>query len=120
MSSTRSAATKSDMRGPVNGVAPEPVTIAEFTAALGRVLGRPTALGVPAFLLKMTFGQMADELMLAGQRVSPVRALEAGYHFEFPLLAQALADVLPKKVEPPRVARPPAADDTASSPGVPV
>jgi uncharacterized protein (TIGR01777 family) len=113
-------ATKSDMRGPVNGVAPEPVTNAEFTAALGRALGRPTALGVPAFLLKMTFGQMAGELMLAGQRVSPVRALEAGYQYEFPLLAQALADVLPRRVEPPASPPPPAADDAAASPGVPV
>lgn len=112
-------AAKSDMRGPVNGVAPEPVTNAEFTTTLGRVLGRPTALGVPAFLLKMTFGQMADELMLAGQRVSPVRALEAGYHFEFPLLAPALADVLPRRVEPPASSRP-LADDAANSPGVPV
>jgi uncharacterized protein len=94
-------ATKSDMRGPVNGVAPEPVTNAEFTATLGRVLGRPTALGVPAFLLKMTFGQMAGELMLAGQKVSPVRALESGYQYKFPLLAPALADILPRRAVPP-------------------
>jgi uncharacterized protein (TIGR01777 family) len=93
--------TKTDLRGPVNGVAPEPVTNGEFTAALGKALGRPTALGVPAFVLKMTFGQMADELMLASQKVSPVRALEAGYQFAFPLLAQALADVLPRRASPP-------------------
>jgi uncharacterized protein len=110
-------ATKSDLSGPVNGVAPEPVTNAEFTTALGRVLGRPTALGVPAFLLKMTFGQMAGELMLAGQKVSPVRALEAGYQFKFPLLAQALADVLPRRTEPSAAPRPTATDDAPVSPG---
>lgn len=99
-------ATQTDMRGPVNGVAPEPVTNAEFTSTLGRVLGRPTALGVPAFLLKMTFGQMADEVILAGQKVSPVRALESGFQFKFPLLAPALADVLPRRADPPASSRP--------------
>lgn len=95
---------RADVRGPVNGVAPEPVTNGEFTVALGKALGRPTALGVPALVLKMTFGQMADELMLAGQKVSPVRALESGYQFRFPLLAPALADVLPRRA-PPAAAR---------------
>lgn len=87
-------ADRPDLRGIVNGVAPEPVTNAEFTAALGRQLGRPTALGVPAFALKLAFGEMAEELLLASQRVSPIRALEAGYEFKFPLLAGALKDLL--------------------------
>ena len=84
----------SPVKGPVNGVAPEPVTNAEFTAALGRALGRPVALGVPAFALKLALGEMAQELLLASQRVSPVRALAAGYIFKFPLLQPALADLL--------------------------
>jgi uncharacterized protein len=114
-------AAKSDMRGAVNGVAPEPVTNAEFTATLGRVLGRPTALGVPAFLLKMTFGQMAGEMILAGQKVSPVRALESGYHYKFPLLAPALADILPRRAAQPsssqvRSRSPSAGDDASGDP----
>lgn len=83
-----------DTAGPVNGVAPEPVTNAEFTAALGRSLHRPAALAVPAFALKMALGEMAQELLLASQRVSPVRALDAGYTFKFPLLEPALTDLL--------------------------
>ena len=82
------------VRGPVNAVAPEPTTNAEFTEALGRALRRPTALGVPAFALKLALGEMAEELLLSSQRVSPVRALEIGYEFKFPLLAPALADLL--------------------------
>ncbi|MEP6652803.1 MAG: TIGR01777 family oxidoreductase [Myxococcales bacterium] len=89
------------VKGPVNGVAPEPVTNAEFTAALGRALGRPVALGVPAFALKLALGEMAQELLLASQRVSPVRALAAGYIFKFPLLQPALADLLRAPPAPP-------------------
>lgn len=90
----------SPVNGPVNGVAPEPVTNAEFTAALGRALGRPAALGVPAFALKLALGEMAQELLLASQRVSPVRALAAGYLFKFPLLQPALADLLRAPLSP--------------------
>ena len=82
------------IRGPVNGVAPEPVTNTEFTAALGRTLSRPVALRVPAFALKLALGQMAEELLLASQRVSPIRLLETGYAYKFPLLEPALADLL--------------------------
>lgn len=85
---------RTDIRGPVNSVAPEPVTNAEFTAALGRGLNRPAVLGVPGFLLKAVWGEMADELLLASQRVSPIRALQADYHFKFPLLGPALADLV--------------------------
>lgn len=87
-------ASRADLRGPVNGVAPEPVTNAEFTVAMGRVLSRPTVLGVPAFALKIALGEMAEELLLSSQRVSPIRALESGYSFKFPLVAAALADLL--------------------------
>jgi uncharacterized protein len=92
-------ATRETVRGPVNGVAPEPVTNAEFTAALGKTLGRPVVMGVPAFALKLALGEMAEELLLASQRVSPIRALEARYEFKFPLLVPALADLL--RVDPP-------------------
>lgn len=88
------AAMRSDVSGAVNGVAPEPVTNMEFTAALGRALNRPTALGVPAVVLKLALGEMAEELLLSSQRVSPIRVLETQFQFKFPLLAQALADLL--------------------------
>lgn len=78
----------------VNAVAPEPSTNGEFVVALGKALGRPTALGVPAFVLKVALGEMAEELLLASQRVSPIRVLESGYQFKHPLLAGALANLL--------------------------
>jgi len=83
------------LEGPVNAVAPEPVTNAEFTAALGEKLSRPTMVTVPAFALRLAMGsEMADELLLASQRVSPIKLLDAGFTFGFPLLREALADVL--------------------------
>lgn len=83
------------LEGPVNAVAPEPVTNAEFTAALGEKLSRPTMVTVPAFALRLAMGsEMADELLLASQRVSPIKLLDAGFTFGFPLLREALGDIL--------------------------
>ena len=62
------------LAGPVNAVAPEPVTNREFTKTLGRVLGRPTIFPMPAFAARLAFGEMADEMLLGGVRVEP-RAL---------------------------------------------
>jgi uncharacterized protein (TIGR01777 family) len=81
-------------RGPINVVAPEAVTNAQFTAALGRVLGRPAVLPVPAVALRAIFGEMADETLLASTKAVP-RALErAGYRFRHPTLATALGHEL--------------------------
>jgi NAD dependent epimerase/dehydratase family enzyme len=80
--------------GPVNVVAPEPVRNREFTALLGRTLGRPTMLAVPAPALRLALGEMATATVLASARVSPRRLLAAGYHFEHPDLATALRQVL--------------------------
>ncbi|MES1164691.1 MAG: TIGR01777 family oxidoreductase [Verrucomicrobiota bacterium] len=102
-------------RGAVNGVAPEPVTNAEFTAALAGALSRPALLRVPAFALKLALGEVAEEMLLASQRVSPIRALESGYEFKFPLLAPALADVLRSDALPP-VATPTQTTQGASGP----
>jgi uncharacterized protein (TIGR01777 family) len=110
------SATRDDLRGPVNAVAPEPVTNAELTAALAEALHRPAAVTVPGFALKLAFGAMAEELMLASTRVSPIRALEAGYTFRFPLLRQALADVLARRPEgagAPSAPQPPPSSATA-------
>lgn len=79
--------------GPVNAVAPNPVTNAEFTACLSRVLRRPAVLRVPRMLLRLA-GPMGRELLLAGQRVVPARALSLGFHFAFPELEPALRNLL--------------------------
>jgi len=78
------------IRGPVNVVGPNPVTNAEFTDTLGRVLGRPTVTIVPAFALKLALGQMAEDTALASQRVVPRRLNDGGFQFEFPSLEAAL------------------------------
>jgi len=89
------ALTAESLRGAANLTAPHPVTNAQFTATLGRVLRRPTFLAVPAFALRAVMGgELADEMLLAGQRVLP-RALErAGYDFTRPDLEGALRALL--------------------------
>jgi uncharacterized protein (TIGR01777 family) len=80
--------------GALNLTAPHPVTNAEFTRTLGRVLHRPTLLTVPAFALRALGGEMAEEMLLASQRVLPTRLLEAGFEFEDPELEPALRELL--------------------------
>jgi len=79
--------------GPYNVSAPEPVTNAEFSRALGRVLHRPAIAPVPAIALKLLYGEMAV-IVLTGQRAVPARLLEQGYAFRRPELEPALRDVL--------------------------
>jgi len=83
---------RDDLRGPVNGVAPEPVRNADFTAALGHALGRPTILPVPALALRLALGEMAI-ILLASQRVAPRAAEAAGFAFRHRTLPGALADL---------------------------
>jgi uncharacterized protein (TIGR01777 family) len=78
------------IRGPLNIVSPNPVTNEEFTRGLGDVLSRPTMMAVPAFAARLAFGEMADEMLLASQRVVPKRLNDAGFKFEFPNLESAL------------------------------
>jgi uncharacterized protein len=82
------------MSGPVNAVAPQPVTNREFTKTLGRVLGRPTVLPMPAFAARLAFGEMADEMLLSGARVEPRALLASGFKFQYPELESALRYVL--------------------------
>ncbi len=77
------------IEGAVNAVAPEAVTNAELTHALGDVLGRPTVLPVPAFAIRFAMGEVASEL-LDSKRVVPARLLDGGFEFGYPTLAGAL------------------------------
>lgn len=82
------------LAGPVNAVGPAPVTNRAFTKALASVLHRPAVLPVPAFALRTALGDLADEAVLASQRVLPARLEATGYVFRHPELEPALADVL--------------------------
>lgn len=84
----------STLKGPVNVVAPTPITNSEFTAQLGKALSRPTLLTVPAFALRFMFGEMADAGLLASSRVLPEKLISAGYEFRFPELDGALNMIL--------------------------
>lgn len=75
--------------GPLNATAPEPVTNRELAKTLGRVLGRPALMPAPAFALKLILGEMS-EMLLAGQRVLPAKALAGGFTFRYPTLEPAL------------------------------
>ncbi|MGA2269346.1 MAG: TIGR01777 family oxidoreductase [Bryobacteraceae bacterium] len=86
-------AVESQVRGPLNGVAPYPVTNSDFTRELARALRRPAVFPVPGFALRLLFGEMAD-VLLASQRVAPGAAEAAGFRFRFPQLAPALANLL--------------------------
>jgi uncharacterized protein (TIGR01777 family) len=79
--------------GPVNACAPEPVTNAEFSRALGRALHRPAVLPIPGAALHALYGDMA-EIVTEGQRAVPRRALEHGYRFAHRELDEALAAAL--------------------------
>ena len=82
------------LSGPVNVVAPNPVTNAEFTRTLGRVLARPTLFPVPVFAARLAFGEMADALLLASARVVPERLQQTGCMFHHPELEGALRHLL--------------------------
>ncbi len=83
-----------EVEGPVNVVAPNPTTNAEYTKVLGDVLNRPTVLPAPAPALRVVLGEVADELLLASARVEPVKLKETGYEFRHPELEGALRHLL--------------------------
>ena len=82
------------LEGPVNVVAPQPVTNCEFTKTLGRVLSRPTIVPMPGFLARLVLGEMADELLLSSLRVTPQRLLETEFSFQHTDLEVALRHLL--------------------------
>lgn len=87
-----------DLSGPVNAVAPESVTNAQFTQTLARVLHRPAPIPVPAFALKAAVGsELAQEVLLTGANVRPRKLEVAGYRFEYPRLDDALEAMLERR-----------------------
>jgi len=79
--------------GPVNVTAPNPVRNAEFTRTLAQAVNRPAFLPAPKFALRLVFGEFANSLFFS-QRILPKVALEQGYEFKYPNLAEAIADVV--------------------------
>lgn len=79
--------------GPVNVTAPAPVTNREFARALGRAMRRPAVLPAPALALKLMLGEMAEPLVLRGQRAIPQCALSHGFHFRYPEIDQAFRGI---------------------------
>lgn len=82
------------LAGPVNLVGPDPVTNIQFTKTLASALHRPALFPLPAFVMRLAFGEMADELLLASDRVEPKRLLDSGYAFQFPTLRSSLEHIL--------------------------
>ena len=82
-----------DWRGPFNASAPSPVTNAEFSKALGRALHRPAIAPVPAFAIRLLYGEMAS-IVTAGVRMLPAAATARGYAFTHPSLDEALRDAV--------------------------
>jgi len=87
------ALTTPTVSGPINAVAPEPVTMNQFSEVLGRVLHRPSWLPVPRFAVHMLLGELGT-LMTTGQRVIPEKAIAGGYTFHYPTLEPALRAIL--------------------------
>ncbi len=85
------------LRGPVNLVSPSPVSNRQFVRTLGQVLHRPSILPMPAFMARIMFGEMADELLLASTRVMPRLLMNTGYNFINSDLREALESFLIKK-----------------------
>jgi uncharacterized protein (TIGR01777 family) len=83
-----------NLRGAFNLAAPESLTQKEFCRILGQVLKRPSWFPVPGFALRMIFGEMAGEVLLAGQRAVPKKLLDAGFEFSCPAAESALKDIL--------------------------
>ncbi len=88
------AVTCEELRGPVNGVSPDPVTNRTFTKCLGKVIHRPTIIPMPAFAARLAFGELADGLMLASANVIPTKLQAAGFEYRHPTIDAALTAIL--------------------------
>lgn len=83
-----------NLHGVFNLTAPQPVTMKEFSKVLGKVLNKPAWFTVPSFVLRLALGEMADKLVLSGQRALPKRLLEAGFQFKYENVESALNAIL--------------------------
>jgi uncharacterized protein (TIGR01777 family) len=93
----RWAIATASVTGPVNATGPNPVTNAEFARALGRALHRPAFMPAPAFALRILLGEMADALLLSGQRAIPARAMQSGFTFKYAALDDALRAIFSRQ-----------------------
>lgn len=98
------------LSGPIDVVAPHPVTNADFTATLGEVVRRPTPFPMPKKVARIVFGELADELLLASQRVRPTALLRDGFEFRRPELEDALRAILDRPAPPAETPRRSAAE----------
>ena len=89
----RWALADSSVSGPVNLTAPQPVTNREMADAIGRALRRPSILPAPAFALRLALGEMADAMILNGQRVLPALAQSRGFKFRYETVDDALGEI---------------------------
>lgn len=78
----------------INAVSPNPITNTEFTKALANILRKPALFSIPPFMLKLVYGEMADELLLSSVKVQPKRLLEYGYEFLYPTIDKALKHLI--------------------------
>jgi uncharacterized protein (TIGR01777 family) len=85
----------SNVKGPINGTAPETLRMSEFCKIMGKVMHRPSMLKVPSFVLKILYGEGAGEI-LSGQKVIPKKAMDAGYNFKFANAEMAIKELLIK------------------------
>jgi uncharacterized protein (TIGR01777 family) len=86
------------LSGPVNMCAPSGCTNSEFTAAMGKVLGRPTLLPFPGFAVSLLFGEMGEEILLGGTRAEPKKLLESGFSFNHPTVEQAVQSAVNEEI----------------------
>jgi len=84
----------SEISGPINSTAPEAVTMKQFCAAIGKAMHRPSWAPVPAFVLRTILGEMADALVLGGQKAVPTRLLESGFEFKYRKVEEAFRSIL--------------------------
>ena len=85
---------REDLSGPVNFVSPQPVTNQNFSTALAKCLNRPSIFNVPASILRLVLGEMADEVLLSSSEVIPEKLIKAGFDFKHPSLEKALRDLI--------------------------
>jgi len=85
---------KTGLSGAINACSPNPVTNSDFTYTLGRVLSRPVFFNMPSAVAILIFGEMANELLLTGQRAIPKKAIDSGFRFNYEDIQQALEDIL--------------------------